>query len=201
MIHVVTFPGLGLEFTLNRVAFHLFGRPIFWYGIIIASGMLLAVYLCSRWAPRFGIVPDHILDMMFFAVPAALVSVRAYYVIFNLDLYRCGDGSLDWGAILRYSDGGLAIYGAIISSVIVLLIFCKVRENTMGSAFCSICAGTVWAVPGSRACGPTACISLGWSCLECPSGYPRWWRRYASWPRARSFCTSASAPTTRHSCM
>ena len=128
MINVVTFPGLGLEFTLDRVAFHLFGRPIFWYGIIIASGMLLAVYLCSRWAPRFGIVPDHILDLMFFAVPAALVAVRAYYVIFNLDLYRRGDGSLDWGAILRYSDGGLAIYGAIISSVIVLLIFCKVRK-------------------------------------------------------------------------
>ena len=128
MINVVTFPGLGLEFTLDRVAFHLFGRPIFWYGIIIASGMLLAVYLCSRWAPRFGIVPDHILDLMFFAVPAALVAVRAYYVIFNLDLYRQGDGSLDWGAILRYSDGGLAIYGAIISSVIVLLIFCKVRK-------------------------------------------------------------------------
>ena len=123
MINVVTFPGLGLEFTLDRVAFHLFGRPIFWYGIIIASGMLLAVYLCSRWAPRFGIVPDHILDLMFFAVPAALVAVRAYYVIFNLDLYRRGDGSLDWGAILRYSDGGLAIYGAIISSVIVLLTF------------------------------------------------------------------------------
>ena len=128
MINVVTFPGLGLEFTLDRVAFHLFGRPIFWYGIIIASGMLLAVYLCSRWALRFGIVPDHILDLMFFAVPAALVAVRAYYVIFNLDLYRRGDGSLDWGAILRYSDGGLAIYGAIISSVIVLLIFCKVRK-------------------------------------------------------------------------
>ena len=49
-------------------------------------------------------------------------------MIFNLDLYRRGDGSLDWGAILRYSDGGLAIYGAIISSVIVLLIFCKVRK-------------------------------------------------------------------------
>ena len=38
MINVVTFPGLGLEFTLDRVAFHLFGRPIFWYGIIIAPG-------------------------------------------------------------------------------------------------------------------------------------------------------------------
>mgnify|MGYP000691838431 CR=1 FL=1 len=80
-------------------------------------------------APRFGIVPDHILDLMFFAVPAALVAVRAYYVIFNLDLYRRGDGSRGAGGHSAYSDGGLAIYGAIISSVIVLLIFCKVRKS------------------------------------------------------------------------
>lgn len=51
-----------------------------------------------------------------------------YYVIFNLGLYRRADGSLDWGAILRYSDGGLAIYGAILSSLVVLLIFCRVRK-------------------------------------------------------------------------
>ena len=128
MVHVVSFPGLGLEFTLNRVAFEIFGRPVYWYGVIIACGLLLAVYLCSKWAPRFGVVPDHILDLMLFAVPAALVAIRAYYVIFNLDLYRLEDGSLNWAAIFRYSDGGLAIYGAIISSAIVLLIFCHVRK-------------------------------------------------------------------------
>lgn len=130
MTNIVTFPGLGLEFALNRVAFTIpfVDRPVYWYGVIIASGLLLAVYLCMRWAPRFGIVPDHIIDLMLFAVPVALVAIRAYYVIFNLGLYRREDGSLDWAAILRYSDGGLAIYGAIISSAIVLLIFCKVRK-------------------------------------------------------------------------
>lgn len=128
MIHQVFFPGLGLEFTLNRVGFTVFGRPIYWYGIIIASGLFLAVYLCSRWGKRFGIDEDQILDMMFFAVPAALIAVRVYYVVFNLGLYKRPDGSLDWAAIFRYSDGGLAIYGAIISSVIVLLIFCHVRK-------------------------------------------------------------------------
>lgn len=128
MTNMVTFPGLGLEFELNRVAVTLLGRPVYWYGIIIASGLLLAVYLCGKWGKRFGITEDEILDMMLFAVPVALVSIRAYYVIFNLDLYRLADGSLDWGAILRYSDGGLAIYGAIISSVLVLLVFCRVRK-------------------------------------------------------------------------
>lgn len=128
MINTVTFPGLGLEFTINRVAIELFGRSVYWYGIIIATGLLLAMYLCGKWGKRFGITEDQITDMMLFAVPAALVAVRAYYVIFNLDLYRLQDGSLDWGAILRYSDGGLAIYGAIFSSALVLLIFCRAKK-------------------------------------------------------------------------
>ena len=128
MIHTVSFPGLGLTFTLNRVAFTLLGRPVYWYGIIIASGLLLAVFLCGKWGKRFGITEDQITDMMICAVPVALIAIRAYYVIFNLGLYRRADGSLDWGAILRYSDGGLAIYGAILSSLVVLLLFCHVKK-------------------------------------------------------------------------
>ena len=127
-VQAVSFPGLGLEFELNRVAIVVLGRPIYWYGVIIVSGLLLAVYLCSRWGKRFGITEEQITDMMLFAVPAALVAIRAYYVVFNLGLYQRADGSLDWAKIFRYSDGGLAIYGAILSSVVVLLIFCKVRK-------------------------------------------------------------------------
>lgn len=128
MVNEVFFPGLGLEFTLNRVAFQVLGRPVYWYGIIIACGLLLAVWLCSKWGKRFGITEDQITDMMLWALPIALVSIRAYYVIFNLSMYRSSDGSIDWGAVFRYSDGGLAVYGGIISSVIVLLVFCKVKK-------------------------------------------------------------------------
>ena len=130
MINTVSFPGLGLEFTLNRVAFTIpfFNRPVYWYGVIITGGLILAVYLCIRWGKRFGISEDNIIDMMFFAVPAALVAIRVYYVVFNLDMYRRADGSLNWGRIFNYGDGGLAIYGAIISSVIVLLVFCRRKK-------------------------------------------------------------------------
>ena len=127
-VQSVSFPGLGLEFELNRVAIIILGRPIYWYGIIIVSGLILAVVLCSRWGRRYGISEDNILDMMLFAVPAALVAIRVYYVIFNLSIFQNADGSLNWGKVLNYGDGGLAIYGAIISSAIVLLIFCKVKK-------------------------------------------------------------------------
>ncbi len=130
MTNTVSFPGLGLEFTLNRVAFTIpiLDRPVYWYGVIITCGLILAVYLCMRWGGRFGISEDNIIDMMLFAVPAALVAIRVYYVVFNLNAYQRVDGSLNWAAILRYSDGGLAIYGAIISSAIVLLLFCRAKK-------------------------------------------------------------------------
>ena len=130
MINTVSFPGLGLEFTLNRVAFTVpvLDRPIYWYGVIITGGLILAVYLCIGWGGRFGISEDNIIDMMLFAVPAALVAIRVYYVVFNLDIYRRADGSLDWGLVFNYGDGGLAIYGAIISSAIVLLLFCRWKK-------------------------------------------------------------------------
>lgn len=128
MMGTVSFPGLGLEFQLNRVAFHLGSWPVYWYGIIIAAGFLLAVVFCSRKAPQFGIRQDDIIDMLFFAVPLSIIGARLYYIIFYLDLYRREDGSLDFGAMVRIWDGGLAIYGGVIAAVITLFVFCKVRK-------------------------------------------------------------------------
>lgn len=128
MMGTVSFPGLGLEFQLNRVAFHVGSWPVYWYGVIIAAGFLLAVMYCSRQAPRFGIRQDDIIDMLFFAVPLSIIGARVYYIIFYPELYRRADGSWDFGAMVRIWDGGLAIYGGVIMAVITLLVFCKVRK-------------------------------------------------------------------------
>ena len=67
MVNTVTFPGLGLEFELNRVAVTLFGKDIYWYGVIIACGFLLAVAYGLWRAPRFAVNRDNLFDMLFFA--------------------------------------------------------------------------------------------------------------------------------------
>ncbi len=128
MTNIVTFPGLGLTFELNRVAIEIFGRSIYWYGAIIAGGFLLAVLLCCRWAPRFGLNSDHIYDYLILAVPTALIGARIYYVIFYLDLYRQADGSYDYMAMLRITDGGIAIYGAVITCVCTLWLYCRWKK-------------------------------------------------------------------------
>lgn len=130
VIQTVSFPGLGLELTLNRVAFQLFGKNIYWYGVIIAVGFLLAVLYCSRKSKFFGVDEEKLLDMLFFAVPAAIIGARVYYVIFYLSMFRNADGTFDWGRAVAIWDGGLAIYGGVIAAVITVAIYCKVRGQS-----------------------------------------------------------------------
>lgn len=131
-MNILSFPGLGLEFELNRVAFTLFGFEVYWYGVIIAVGFILAVLYGCRKAGPFGVDQDKVLDMLFVAVPAAIIGTRAYYVIFNADMYRVG-GKLDWSQIVDIRDGGLAIYGGIIGGVVAALIYCYFRKQNFWS--------------------------------------------------------------------
>ena len=128
MINTVTFPGLGLEFELNRVAFSVFGHNIYWYGVIIAAGFLLAVVFGLRNAPKFGLNPDDIVDAIFYVVPSAIVGARLYYVIFNPSVCYTAGGSFSLLRAIAFWDGGLAIYGGVIATVVSALIFCKVRK-------------------------------------------------------------------------
>ncbi len=124
----IVFPGLGLELHIQRVAFTLFGKNVYWYGIIIALGFLLGVTYCYYNAGRFGIVKDKVIDFILFAAPGGIIGARIYYVIFYMDLYRNADGSFNWGEAVAIWDGGLAIYGGVIAAILILLIFCAVNR-------------------------------------------------------------------------
>lgn len=117
---IISFPALGLE--LNPPAgIDLFGRTIYLYGIVIALGFLLAIWYCVRRAPKFGLTDDNVYDVILWALPIGILGARAYYVIFNFDLYA-GKPLINLFAIW---EGGLAIYGGIIAGVITATIVCK----------------------------------------------------------------------------
>lgn len=128
MTNTVFFPGLGLEFELNRVAFTVFGHNIYWYGVIIAAGFLLAVIYGLHIAPRFGMDPDKITDAIFVVVPMAIIGARLYYVIFNPAVCLGADGSFSLLRMIAFWDGGLAIYGGVIATVVTAVIYCRVRK-------------------------------------------------------------------------
>jgi phosphatidylglycerol:prolipoprotein diacylglycerol transferase len=135
----ITFPGLGITVQIERVAFSIFGKDIYWYGIIIALGFLLGVtcacYLCKEW----GLKSDSVLDMLFFAAPIGIICARIYYVVFYQSLYYNADGTFNWGEAIAIWDGGIAIYGGIIGAVLTGLIFCKVCHHKF-SAMADVCS-------------------------------------------------------------
>ena len=79
MTNTVSFPGISDKvFTLNRVAFTVFGRDIMWYGVIIATGFALAAIYAVRHAKDYGLDPDFILDLLIYGLPSAIVGARIY---------------------------------------------------------------------------------------------------------------------------
>lgn len=130
----ISFPGLfgGWEFNPDPIAIHI-GHGIYWYGICLALAVMAGVLLCMKQAGRFGLTEDHVLDLVLWAVPACIVGARLYYVIFNLDLYRNPDGSINFGDAVAVWDGGLAIYGAIIMAVLVAFLYTRAKKIKMGA--------------------------------------------------------------------
>lgn len=124
----ITFPGLGLTFHIQRVAFQIFGKDIYWYGIIIAAGFLLAAAFCSWRAQDFGIQKDDFLDMLLWGLPIGIICARIYYVIFYLSLYRDAQGKFQWSEAIAIWDGGLAIYGGVIGGILTCLVVCKHKK-------------------------------------------------------------------------
>lgn len=123
----ITFPNLGITVDPDPVAFTVFGKDIYWYGIIIALGFLLAVIYMMRRAPVFGLTQDDLLDEVLWAVPIGVICARLYYCIFYWELYA--DNPI---SILYIWEGGLAIYGGVIGGAITILAVSRVKKIPTG---------------------------------------------------------------------
>ena len=122
MFHV-TFPGLGIELDINRVAFSIGSFSVYWYGILIATGLLLAVLYAYFNAHRFGVDRDKLVDCVIVGILTAIVGARLYYVAFRWDYF-----SQHPAEIIDIRDGGIAIYGSIIGALAGGLIVAKIKK-------------------------------------------------------------------------
>lgn len=122
---------------MGPVAFELFGLQVRWYGILIATGVLLGAIIAIREAKRVGFDEETLLDLLIWAVPFSVIGSRVYYVIFSWDMYR--DNPIE---ALNFRSGGLAIHGAIIAAIIVTIIFTRIRKVNFWT-IADICAPSI----------------------------------------------------------
>ena len=114
----------GLEFNINPVAFSLFGWwEVYWYGVIITVGVLLAFLYGMKNGERFGMNPDHIFNSFIVVLPASILAARSYYIIFDPDITFAeffGAGGKGFS--------GLAIYGGVIGAAITIFIMQRIYK-------------------------------------------------------------------------
>ena len=125
MVNHVSFPGLGLEMEINRVAFTVFGVPIYWYGVCIALGLLLGMLYAFRYAKSYGIDADRMVDVIFVSTIAAIIGGRAYYV---------ATAPFEYQSVWEMIDirlGGIAIYGGVIGAFLMGALMCRLRKVPM----------------------------------------------------------------------
>lgn len=134
MEHTIGFPNLGLEFTLNRVACTVLGKDIYWYGIIICAGFILAALYVNSRTKDFGITSDNLTDCLIICVPLGIICARIYYVVFEWGYYAQHPGE-----IIAIWKGGIAIYGGIIGTLIGLFVYSRVKKLSLAS-LCDLAA-------------------------------------------------------------
>ena len=122
MYSEISFPSFGI--TINpSTGFSIGPLSIHYYGLIIATGLMLAVFYCSKRSHQFGIDEDTILDGVLWVTPVAIIFARLYYCIFSWEMYA--DNPI---RVLYIWEGGIAIYGSVIGAILGIIIFCKVKK-------------------------------------------------------------------------
>ena len=126
---IVSFPGLGIPpVIINRVAFSIplgstSAITVYWYGVLIVIGMALGiVYAALRAKHNEKIKSDDLFDIALWAIVAAIVGARLYYVLTSLDKYK------NFWDVFKLWDGGIAIYGALIAGAIAIFFVCRFKK-------------------------------------------------------------------------
>ena len=122
-MYQVEFKLFDFAFRFSPVAFTVFGKDVFWYGIIITVGIILAVMYAFMRAKQSGIKPDHMYDYSIFTIIFGIIGARTYYVLSELDSYN---SFIDAIAIW---NGGLAIYGGVIGGICALIVTALVKKH------------------------------------------------------------------------
>lgn len=112
---------------MNRTILSIGNFHIYWYSVLIATGIIIGLYLLMKEASKQNISKDTIIDIAFDTIIWGIIGARIYYVIFNIKPYLSNPIS-----ILYVWEGGLAIYGGIIGGLITLAYQTKKKNIALG---------------------------------------------------------------------
>lgn len=138
MSTAIYFPHLGIHLEHVGKSISVFGIEIAYYGIIIGCGMFIGLLIALAEAKRTGQNQEDYLDFAIIAIIFSIIGARLYYVIFSWDVYN-----EDLLSIFNIREGGLAIYGGVITAIITTFVFARVKKLSALLMLDTACLGLV----------------------------------------------------------
>lgn len=135
---------------LDPIIFSIGHIQIGWYGVFIALGVGIALWLTAHEAKRRGILPDEIFNGAPWVIGAGLVGARLFHVLDNWQTYAANPAAI-------FGTSGLAIYGALIGGLVAVVIYARVRQIALGR----LLDATAPAIPLAQAIARIGCFING----------------------------------------
>ncbi len=138
----ISFPGLGIGEIDPPRCFSVFGKDIYFYGIIICVGMLLALFYAMKRCRQFGFSQDTLIDAFLWGAPCGIVGARLFYVLFYIDPVTGVNPYFQEPLKMLYVwEGGLAIYGGVIGAILGVFIYTRIKKKKMLPIIDLVCIG------------------------------------------------------------
>jgi phosphatidylglycerol:prolipoprotein diacylglycerol transferase len=115
---------LAVFISPGPLVFQLGPLALRWYGLLIATAVLLGLLLAMRLGRRRGIDPNLIADLLPVLVAGAVIGARTYYVALEWRQYQG-----HWLNALAIWRGGIAIHGALIGGTLATMLYCRWRRQ------------------------------------------------------------------------
>ncbi|MFS0646108.1 prolipoprotein diacylglyceryl transferase [Siminovitchia sp. 179-K 8D1 HS] len=108
---------------LSRIAFEFGPITVYWYGVIIITGIMIGLWLANHEANKKRLPNETITNLVLWALPISIITARIYYVIFQWDYY-----SQNLGDVIKIWEGGIAIHGALIGAVVTAVVYSRKKN-------------------------------------------------------------------------
>lgn len=142
MDYQINFPHLNIFLEKVGKTIYIGDFGIAYYGIVVTLGMLAGIAIACAIAKRTGQKEEDYMDLALIAIVCSVIGARVYYVIFQWDMYKNNLLS-----VFNLREGGLAIYGGVITAIITTYIFCRVKKLSYGlvcdTAGCGLILGQI----------------------------------------------------------
>lgn len=117
----------GIVINIDPTIFHIGHFAVRWYSLAIILAIVAAAAIATREFKRKGLSADEVFNLLPLVLLGGVIGARLFHVIDQWKYYAGNPLQ-----IFQLQQGGLAIWGAVLGGLLVVVIYARVRRLTLG---------------------------------------------------------------------